>query len=639
MNMINKSESEIISNDNESLRNYEIINIFNQNFKCNKVQNILAIYEIKNGIWQHPLLLNKDYCFFCLEKPKTKYSINSLKETHLQMNNNELIEFFNNNSILFRHCKTKIERIKNRRFIKSSEKRELINYSKENENLSDTEIFFTSKNPKISKKNKLTLSLSSEMKRIPSEKNNSIDMNNSKINILKNINNYNSDFEKILIENDIEKDSNSNILNQKPIINPFKENKLSHIKINIKENNDLKIAKNKSKSPLNKSLLKNGFTFFSSIVKNFTKKHSSHYSKPEIPSPNFEKQSHFIYSSQNIEESNKKYSIKNEICSLCLGEIEDKFVLGCGDFYCRECIRNIIIGCINDISKFEKMICPTCNEKIEENFIHKLITEKEYEKYKKLKKRIEGLKNKDLIPCPYPDCESFGIIELISKNFATCQNNHIFCIKCLKIISDENRKEEHKCENEKKNATYKYLYSQKTIRKCPNCNTWVQREENGCNNMTCSNIWCNYEFCWICGNKYDSSHYKNPFSTCFGLQESTFESKFARYKSARVLKCFGLFIFLIFVIFPIIICFFSFVVVGIYFVTFILDGTHLKRLKLKKTLLNKVFYISVYLNYAIISLSLLSFGYICFIIFIIFVPIFCIIQRINKKKIEENEYI
>ena len=157
--------------------------------------------------------------------------------------------------------------------------------------------------------------------------------------------------------------------------------------------------------------------------------------------------------------------------------------------------------------------------------------------------------------------------------------------------------------------------------------------------MTCTNIWCNYEFCWICGNHYDNSHYKNPFSTCFGLQESTFESKFARYKSVRVLKCFGLFIFLIFVIFPIIICFFSFFVVGIYFVTFILDGSHLKRLKLKNNLLNKVFYISVYLNYAIISLSLMSLGYICFVIFIIFIPIFCIIQRINKKKKEENEYI
>ena len=463
-------------------------------------------------------------------------------------------------------------------------------------------------------------------------------MNNSNIKILKNLNYNNSDFDNISLENnEIEKNSSKSILQKKSIINPLKENKLSDIKIDIKENDNLKIQKIKSKSPLNKSILKNGFTFFSSIFQKFSKKNSV-YSKPEIPSPNFDKKTQIIHT-QNIEESNKKYSIKNEICSLCLGEIEDKFVLGCGDFYCRECIRNIILGCLNDISKFEKMICPTCNEQIEENFIHKLITEKEYEKYKKLKKRIEGLKNKDLIPCPYPDCESFGIIEFISKNFSTCENNHIFCIKCLKIISDENRKEEHKCENEKKNANYKYLYSQKTIRKCPNCNTWVQRDENGCNNMTCTNIWCNYEFCWICGNQYDNSHYKNPFSTCFGLQESTFESKFAKYRSARVLKCFGLFILLICIIFPIIICFFSFVIVGIYFVTFILDESNLKRLKFKNIFLNKIFYILVYLNYTIISFSLLSLGYICFVIVIIMIPFFCIVQKIKMKKTEENEYI
>ena len=637
--MINKSESELISNNNESLiRNYEIINIFNQNFKCLKVQNIISIYEKKNGIWQHPLLLNYDYCLFCLEKSNTKYTINSLKETHLKMTNNELIEFFNNNSISFRHCKTKIEKIKNRKFIKSSEKKELINYSKENENLSDTEIFFSSKNPKLSQNKKKISSITSLINIIPSEKNSIIEMNNSNIKILKNLNNNNSDFDNISLENnEIEKNSSKSILQKKSIINPLKENKLSDIKIDIKENDNLKIQKIKSKSPLNKSILKNGFTFFSSIFQKFSKKNSV-YSKPEIPSPNFDKKTQIIHT-QNIEESNKKYSIKNEICSLCLGEIEDKFVLGCGDFYCRECIRNIILGCLNDISKFEKMICPTCNEQIEENFIHKLITEKEYEKYKKLKKRIEGLKNKDLIPCPYPDCESFGIIELISKNFSSCENNHIFCVKCLKIIPDENRKEEHKCENEKKDLTYKYLLSQKTIRKCPNCNTWVQRDENGCNNMTCTNIWCNYEFCWICGNQYDNSHYKNPFSTCFGLQESTFESKFARYRSARILKCFGLFIFLICIIFPIIICFFSFVIVGIYFVTFILDESNLKRLKFKNIFLNKIFYILVYLNYTIISFSLLSLGYICFVIVIIMIPFFCIVQKIKMKKTEENEYI
>ena len=49
---------------------------------------------------------------------------------------------------------------------------------------------------------------------------------------------------------------------------------------------------------------------------------------------------------------------KNECCDLCLQDINDKFVLSCGDFYCRDCITGVIKACLNDISKFDKMVCP-----------------------------------------------------------------------------------------------------------------------------------------------------------------------------------------------------------------------------------------------------------------------------------------
>ena len=119
-----KSSSDIISSNEEILtKNYEMINIFNQHFKCNKVQNILNLYNKKSNIWQHPLILNYDYCLFCLEKSKNKYSIHSLKENHIKMNNKELMNFFYKNSILFRQCKSKIDKLKYRKFIKSSEKK------------------------------------------------------------------------------------------------------------------------------------------------------------------------------------------------------------------------------------------------------------------------------------------------------------------------------------------------------------------------------------------------------------------------------------------------------------------------------------------------------------------------------------
>ena len=643
-----KSSSDIISSNEEILtKNYEMINIFNQHFKCNKVQNILNLYNKKSNIWQHPLILNYDYCLFCLEKSKNKYSIHSLKENHIKMNNKELMNFFYKNSILFRQCKSKIDKLKYRKFIKSSEKKRKKKFKNENETLSDTELFVPNKEKiKKIKKPRTANFFNSKSQIIFSGKNDSMNLNeennNNNLNNDDNNKNNNEDstigMKNIIIEEQSE--NNSNIFNENSLINQTKKNKL---KVNVKENLDNKentnLNKKVSKSPLNNSkILKNSFNFFSSFFKKFSSNISPNNSITEIPFPNFDRRE--IKEINKSEENNRKYSIKNEICSLCMGEIIDKFVLGCGDFYCRECIRNIILNSLNDISKFDKMICPTCNEQIEENFIKKLCTEKEYEKYIKYKKRIEGLKNKELIPCPYPDCESYCNINLVSKNISKCENNHIFCVKCLKIIIDEKYKEEHKCEDEKKDLNYRYLHSEKTIRKCPNCNSWVQRDEKIlCNNMTCSNIWCNYEFCWICGKQYDNSHYKNPFSICFGLQESKFESKFAKYKSIRILKCLLIFILLICIIFPIIIVLFSFFVVGIYFVTFILDGTYLKRLKLKNQILNKIFYFLVYLNYIVLALSLLSLGYLCFGILVIVIPIYCHIQRNDKRKIDENEYI
>jgi hypothetical protein len=52
---------------------------------------------------------------------------------------------------------------------------------------------------------------------------------------------------------------------------------------------------------------------------------------------------------------------------------------------------------------------------------------------------------------------------------------------------------------------------------CPNCGLIVEKEEGGCNHMICSK--CKYEFCWICGAKYDVDHFNrsNVFG-CSGMQ-------------------------------------------------------------------------------------------------------------------------
>ena len=61
-----KNNSHLSENESNMLlsKNYENINYFNKNFICNNVQEIISLYtKNEEGLWNHPLLLNYNYCF------------------------------------------------------------------------------------------------------------------------------------------------------------------------------------------------------------------------------------------------------------------------------------------------------------------------------------------------------------------------------------------------------------------------------------------------------------------------------------------------------------------------------------------------------------------------------------------------
>ena len=60
-------------------------------------------------------------------------------------------------------------------------------------------------------------------------------------------------------------------------------------------------------------------------------------------------------------------NIKNDHCEICLREIQEKYTLVCGDYFCRECLYEMIKSILNCISDFDKIRCHKCKEPIEEN--------------------------------------------------------------------------------------------------------------------------------------------------------------------------------------------------------------------------------------------------------------------------------
>jgi len=643
------------------------INIFNRNFYCDNIKSLINSYKTKDEInlfnnkvilrtekYLHPLFMNYNYCFFCYNKRKTKYFTKNLINSHIDDRN--IFNFMQNKHIKLKKGKNKKEKII-RRFIHSYdlEKNEIIT-NRQYYDSSDTELYIENNNNNIKNENKINKKSDKtilDVKPIENKniyKSNNIPQNKNSIIIESNNKNSNKDSNSISKEISLEEiNLNINEINRKrkkTFYSLFSITKLKsevfQKKMVLEENKAESKLNDKNNKKLNKSSdllvlsedVSNNSPGYLSILKHFALNNIDSLKK------NVHRKKKFSVGLREVKnnkfkreiELNNNYKLKNENCSICLCEIREKFTLICGDFFCKECIYNVVNNCLIDISRFDKMVCPLCNEIIDDNTLKKLLNEKEYIFYKKTNLKIKGLKDKNLIPCPYPDCEGFAEKSTNNKNnIFYCLNNHCFCGKCMEVIDKYEKK--HKCIH-KYEENLKYLHSQKNIRKCPNCNCWVQKEEKGCNNMTCSNIWCNYEFCWICGGIYDENHYKNPLSMCFGLAASDPENDFTRGKGIRFIRCVFIFLLIIFILLPFLIIFFSLIEMIIYIIVFVLDGSALKYIRLKTKYAHRLFYKIAILFYFWLSLALIPVGYMSLAVIIIIIPFIFLIKKFKR----EDEY-
>lgn len=118
--------------------------------------------------------------------------------------------------------------------------------------------------------------------------------------------------------------------------------------------------------------------------------------------------------------------------------------------------------------------------------------------------------------CPRPSCGDFERYNSSFGRKITCKCLQEICLDCGKnyhgspfCISCSNSR---KCEN-----SYLDLgFDPENVRLCPTCKAPIEKAE-GCNHMVC--YYCEYEFCWICGETYSKDHYSqlNPFG-CSGSQ-------------------------------------------------------------------------------------------------------------------------
>ena len=189
-----------------------------------------------------------------------------------------------------------------------------------------------------------------------------------------------------------------------------------------------------------------------------------------------------------------------EICSNAYISNSDNTLNACGHSFCNDCWYNFISIKIreNKISSI-KCLDYVCQEKLSDNFINKIINSNEelVKKYEKFKLEIEIINNPNKKFCPIPNCDSY--LELKdNNNNVKCSNGHLLCFNCLKEPHEGSS-----CNNILDNSLIEFS-KKHLIKKCPNCSIITEKIE-GCNHITCSK--CNYQWCWLCNEKYTQTHF------------------------------------------------------------------------------------------------------------------------------------
>ena len=203
-------------------------------------------------------------------------------------------------------------------------------------------------------------------------------------------------------------------------------------------------------------------------------------------------------------------------CDVCMAnkKVNMYLSLKCEHKFCRECWENYLKEKINNGNVIDiKCMDASCKEILIQGDVRKILVKNEkelYSKYKRfLKNKIKenSVQGKKYKHCPKENCDEI-VLENPKTKFVECAKGHQFCFECL-----DKWHENKKCNKNSDTEKFYKWKNKKHTKECPNCQ-YVIEKNGGCNHMTCQH--CKYQWCWICGGKYTSSHYST--GPCAGMQ-------------------------------------------------------------------------------------------------------------------------
>ena len=218
--------------------------------------------------------------------------------------------------------------------------------------------------------------------------------------------------------------------------------------------------------------------------------------------------------SEPIKLENLYFKISNQLmCPVCSDPViptNENIIKNCGHSFCNNCWYDFLSIKIKE-NKLNSIKCLDyeCKEKLNDEFILKLIDKNDelIKKYKNYKLELEIINDPNKKLCPFPNCNSYLELKDINNKDVTCFNKHTFCFLCL-----QNPHGKLACKGNLNKSIIEFAKNH-FLKKCPNCSI-ITEKSSGCNHIICSK--CNYQWCWLCNEKYSYDHYLQ--GKCKGFQ-------------------------------------------------------------------------------------------------------------------------
>lgn len=207
-----------------------------------------------------------------------------------------------------------------------------------------------------------------------------------------------------------------------------------------------------------------------------------------------------------------KPSDATEECQVCFVPSKMMTGLECGHQFCQDCWNEYLKTKIMDEGIVQTIQCAasSCDILVDDAYIMRLV------KDPNVKQRYQRLISNAFVECNKlikwcRRCEIAIMVRCVEAKPVKCKCNLTFCFGCEENWHDPvdcNLLRKWNRRNVMDLESHEWILSY--ARNCPQCDVPIEKN-GGCNHMTCKNVGCRYEFCWLCSGHWTSHHGCNRF--------------------------------------------------------------------------------------------------------------------------------